>query len=246
MNNKKVLAISVIAVFVLVVAIIATSYATFTANLTGTKENKIQTGYVKMNCDETTINVSDTDPMNDAEGIAANNATKCTLSVTMNGTMKLGYDIGFTDVTATNSLSTSGVKFQAYKQVGSPSATKQYLAGTTATTGKVFSDIASTAGTQVTEATNGLTASDLVSTYAIDSAQVDSTQNIYYTILTWVSSEGSGSQTTTGPTNGVCSDATYPTKETCNAAGEIWGTKQTVEQAGGQFSFKLKIASTQK
>ena len=37
MDNKKVLGISIAAVVVLVIAIVATSYAAFTAQLTGTK-----------------------------------------------------------------------------------------------------------------------------------------------------------------------------------------------------------------
>lgn len=255
MNNKKVLIISIVAVFILVVAIVATSYATFTANLTGTKENKIQTGYVKMNCEETTMSVTDTQPLSDADGIAStNNVATCTLSVTMQGTMKLGYDVGFDEVTGSDSLTTSGVKFQALKRIGSTAETPTYLAGTTATTGQTFASIAETAGTHVPAE---------ITAYKIDSAEVESTQNIYYTIKAWVASEGSGSQSlcsnvqysteeaceaageTWGTENGVCSDESYTSQESCKDAGEIWGTRQTVGQSGGSFSFKLKIASTQ-
>ncbi len=70
MNNKKVIIISIVSVLLLVVAIIATSYAVFTANLTGTKENKLTTGYVTMNCSETNFNLTNTKTMTDAEGIA--------------------------------------------------------------------------------------------------------------------------------------------------------------------------------
>ena len=41
MDTKKVIVISVFAVILLVVAIIATSYAALTSNLSGTKENII-------------------------------------------------------------------------------------------------------------------------------------------------------------------------------------------------------------
>ena len=244
MNNKKVLWLSVVAVVILVIAIVATSYATFTANLTGTKENKIQTGYVKMNCTESTMTVSDTQPMTDAQGIAATgNAATCTLSVTMNGTMKIGYEVGFANVTPSTTLTTSDVKFQASKKVGSTTATVQYLAGTTATTGKTFASIASTAGT--TPAANG---GPLLSTYAIDTVDnITATQNIYYTIKAWVASEqgGTGSTTTTSNTTAHCSNSTYDNETACENAGEVWGTSQTAEQAGGTFSFKLTISSTQ-
>ena len=59
-NNKRIVIISIVSVLALVVAIIATSYAVFTSNLTGTKENKLTTGYVTMNCAETNFNLSNT------------------------------------------------------------------------------------------------------------------------------------------------------------------------------------------
>lgn len=237
MDNKKVLGISVVAVIVLVVAIIATSYATFTANLTGTKDNTIKTGYVTMRCDETVMTVSDSKPMTDSQGIAAtNNVATCALSVDMHGTMEIGYDVGFDAVTPSTSLTTSGVKFQAYKQVGSTTASKTYLASSTATTGVTFADVASRAGTYVPAT---------IDTYAIDSATVNSTKNIYYTIKAWVASEGAGSTSTTSNTDGTCSNPAYTDEDDCESHNEIWGTSQTVEQAGGSFSFKLKIASTQ-
>ena len=121
MDNKKVLGISIAAVVILVIAIIATSYAMFTAELSGTKENKLTTGYVKMNCTEKTFSVSNTQPMTDAEGIAAtDNLASCTLTSEMAGSMYVGYDVALYDVdsaTPDDALSQDNVKIRAYKTV---------------------------------------------------------------------------------------------------------------------------------
>ena len=66
-SNKQVITISIIAVVLLVVAILSTSYAMFTANLTGTKENKLNTGYVTMSCEETVFSLPNTDVMTDEQ-----------------------------------------------------------------------------------------------------------------------------------------------------------------------------------
>ncbi len=237
MNNKKVIIISIVSVLLLVVAIIATSYAVFTANLTGTKENKLTTGYVTMNCSETNFNLTNTKTMTDAEGIAlgSSNTATCTLTSTMAGTMTVGYDIGLTDVdtvTPSDGVGTGNVKIQAKKSVDS--GTEQYLAGTTASAGVLVSSLASSAGQY--DPTN-------VPSYKLDSATVSGNHSILYTVKSWVTSVGGANTTTT--TNGKCSDTTYTTEAACKAAGEIWGVDQTSSQAGGSFSFKLKIGATQ-
>ena len=121
MDNKKVLIISVISVIALVIAIVGTSYAMFTANLTGTKENVINTGYVKMSCAETTFNVQNSSPMSDSEGIAStDNAATCTLTTEMKGTMRIGYDVALYEVdalTPSDSIGINNVKAQIYKSV---------------------------------------------------------------------------------------------------------------------------------
>lgn len=237
MDNKKVLGISIAAVVVLVVAIVATSYAVFTANLTGTKENTLNTGYVTMNCTETTFNLENTSPMTDTEGIgASNNAATCQLTSTMVGTMTVGYDVALTEVDATtpdDSISENNVKIQAYKSIDS--GTTQYLAGTSSTAGVTVASLKAQAGQYDSSITN----------YKLDSATVTGNHTINYTIKAWVGSEGTGSNTSSSNDTGVCSDTSYSDEGTCEAAGEIWGTSQTQSQAGGSFSFKLKIGATQ-
>lgn len=247
MNNKKVLGISIAAVVVLVIAIIATSYAVFTANITGTKQNVLTTGYVTMNCTETTFNVTDTQPMTDSQGIGANNnAATCTLTSTMNGTMTVGYDVGLKDVDiddpsttgvneSTDSLGIGNVKIQATKSIDSGALT--YLANSTASAGVLVQSIASSVGTYDSTTIPG---------YKLDSATLTGNHSVVYTVKAWVASEGSGSgSATTTNTDGTCSNKTYTTKTACEGAGEIWGYEQKVGQAGGSFSFKLAVGASQ-
>ena len=236
-KNKKILIFSVIAVVLLVVAIIATSYAMFTADLTGTKQNKINTGYVTLKCTETTFELFDTTAVSDSEGIAlADNAATCTLVSTMNGSMKIGYDIALTDidsVSPSDSVGQSNVKIQASKVINSGATS--YLAGTSATEGVLISNLSSKSGKYDTSITG----------YNIDSAIVEGNNTIVYTVKAWVASLGEGGTNTQSSKTGVCGDPTYTTKSTCEAAGEIWGDSQTSSQAGGTFSFKLKVGATQ-
>ena len=236
MDNKKVLIISVISVIALVIAIVGTSYAMFTANLTGTKENVINTGYVKMSCAETTFNVQNSSPMSDSEGIAStDNAATCTLTTEMKSTMRICYDVALYEVdalTPSDSIGISNVKAQIYKSVDSGPAT--YLGGSSASSGVLINTLTSSSGTYDSSITS----------YNIDSAIVEGSQTVVYTIKNWVdSTASSGTNSSSNP--GTCSDSTYTDESTCEAAGEIWGSSQTESQQGGSFSFKLKIGATQ-
>lgn len=236
MDNKKVLGISVAAVVILVIAIVATSYAAFTANLSGTQQNKLATGYVKLNCAEKTFNLTDTQPLTDAQGIsdAQDNLAQCTLTSTMEGTMTVGYDIALADVTPSTAVTTSDVKIQASKVKGGITS---YLASSTASSGVFVNTIANNAGTHDKSITG----------YVLDSDTVTGNASITYSVKAWVSKENSGSATNEKTTNtkGECSDSQYATEETCRNAGEIWGTSQTETQKGSTFSFKLKVGATQ-
>lgn len=239
MDNKKVLGISIAAVVVLVIAIIATSYAAFTAQLTGTKENKLTTGYVKMNCAETRLNVTNTQAMTDAEGIAASdNVATCTLTSEMVGTMTVGYDVALYDVDAdspSDALTQDNVKIQASKSIDS--GTTEYLAGTSASAGVTVASIQALPDVKLYD--------ESLTGYIIDHATLTGNHSVLYSIKAWVAEDVGGSTTSSSNTTGVCSDTTYTTESTCEAAGEIWGTSQTQTQAGSSFSFKLKIGASQ-
>ena len=236
MNNKskdkKVKLLTAAGVLLLVVAIVGVSFAVFTANLTGVKENKLTTGYVTMTCTETNFTLENTSVLTDEQGIArSDNEATCTLSTTMNGTMNIGYDVALYDVTNSAALSENNVKIQASKVDNS---TTSYLAGSSATTGVLVSSIKTSAGQYDTSITG----------YKLDSATVNQTKTIEYKVKAWVANE-EGNSTTTTNTDGYCSNQTYTTKETCESAGEIWGYDQKIGQAGGTFSFKLKVGASQ-
>ena len=236
MDNKKVLGISIAAVIVLVIASVATSYAAFTAQLTGTKENKLTTGYVKMNCAETRFAIANTSAMTDAQGIAASdNVATCTLTSEMVGSMTVGYDVALYDVDATSpsdSLTKNDVKIQATKSIDSGAVS--YLAGTSSTAGVTVGTLESSAGQYDTSITN----------YKLDSATLTGNHSVLYSIKAWVAND-SGSSVTNSSSTGTCSDTSYSTESACKDAGEIWGSSQTQTQAGSSFSFKLKIGATQ-
>ena len=236
MNNKskdkKVKLLTAAGVLLLVVAIVGVSFAVFTANLTGVKENKLTTGYVTMTCTETNFTLENTSVLTDEQGIARNdNEATCTLAATMAGTMTVGYDVALYDVTNSAALSENNVKIQASKVDNS---TTSYLAGSSATTGVLVSSIKTSAGQYDTSITG----------YKLDSATVNQTKTIEYKVKAWVASEQQSENTTTN-TDGYCSDETYTTKEACQSAGEVWGYNQRQGQAGGNFSFKLKVGAKQ-
>ena len=233
-NKKKQLTITIIGVLILVIAVVGASFAVFTATLTGVKQNKLTTGYVTMTCTETNFTLENTSVLTDEQGIARNdNEATCTLAATMAGTMTVGYDVALYDVTNSAALSENNVKIQASKVDNS---TTSYLAGSSATEGVLVSSIKTSAGQYDTSITG----------YKLDSATVNTTKTIEYKVKAWVANEGSGSGSLTPTvTDGYCSNQTYTTKEACESAGEIWGYDQKIGQAGGTFSFKLKVGASQ-
>lgn len=234
-HGKKLIIISVFAVTVLLIAVIATSYAMFSANLTGKKENILATGSVGMNCEETNFTLEDTSVLSDAEGIALkNNEATCKLTTTLSGAMTIGYDVALYDVdteTPNDLIGESNVKIQASKVKG---GTTTYLAGSNATTGVLVNSIKNQTGQYDTTITN----------YKIDSTTTTQSEEILYKIKAWVASEQDGTTTTT-KTDGKCSDTTKTTKSDCESVGGVWGYEQKQNQAGGSFSFKLKAGASQ-
>ena len=230
-NNKKPLIVLSIVTGLLLVALVAVSYAAFTANLTGVKQNKLTTGYVLMNCSETNFTLSNTQPLTDEQGIALqNNEATCTLTTTITGTMNIGYDFALANVTPSSTITAADVKIRASKTENSNTT---YVQGT-ATEGVLLSTIASTGGQYDTSITG----------YKVDSGTVNTSKTITYNVKSWVASEQTGENTTTN-TDGYCSDETKTTKAACEDAGEVWGYNQKSSQAGGTFSFKLKVGAKQ-
>ncbi len=245
MDNKKVLAISITAVVVLVLALAATSYAMFSANLTGSKENELTTGYVTLNCTEKTFELENTSPMNDTEGIALeNNAAECTLTSEMKGTMTIGYDIALDGVdtkTPEDGITEDNVKIQVSKTITEPEQGQlEYLLKTNNTEGIYVSTIKESKG-QYDRSIDG---------YKLDSDTITGNKKIVYKIVAWVSNEQAENTRINDSNivldeNGKCSNSSYTDKDTCENASEIWGDSKKSTQEGGTFSFKLKIGATQ-
>ncbi len=237
-KKSKLIIITAVILLLLIATVTGVAYAMFSTSLTGTKENTISTGYVTMSCSETSFNITDTQVLTDAQGIAAtNNAATCTLTTTMNGTMTLGYDVALTDVDAdapSDAIGEGNIKIQASKTI---SGNTTYLAGSSASAGVLVSSIASAAGQYDSSITG----------YKIDSATTAANESIQYTVKAWVASigAGNGSDMSNSSATGVCTDTTYTTKEACETAGGVWGNSQQVTQSGGNFSFKLKVGATQ-
>jgi hypothetical protein len=227
MKNKILIVIGIVAI---VGVIAATSYAMYTASFTGTKENKIKGGSVFMSCNEGTFSLTDTTSMTDEQGLAlTNNEWTCTLTTTMNGNMNIGYDVALYDLTPSANLATGNIKMRALKIKNSNTT---YLVGN-ATSGELMSSISGQKGTYDKSITG----------YKLDSATTNTSEEVVYKIKAWVASEN-GEPTSTN-VNGKCSNTTYTTQSACEAAGEIWGYAQQQEQAGGTFSFKVKVGATQ-
>lgn len=235
MDNKKVIILSVFAVILLVISIIMTSYAALSSNLSGTKDNVINTGTVSLKCNETTFNIKDAKPMTDAKGIASdNNIASCELVSTMDGEMNIGYDIALTDIDAkspNDGLSAKDVRVDVYKSVDDGKTI--YLAGTTATQGTAISNLEKNSGKYDKSILN----------YNLDSSTIKGNHKVNYYIKAWVTSDKSSIKTT--KEKEVCSNSKYKTKEECENNNEIWGTKTTTSTPGGTFSFKLKVGATQ-
>ncbi len=246
MSNKKIMVLSVVSVIVLVIAIVATSYAMFTANLSGTKANELTTGYVTLNCEETTFKLEDTSPMTDADGIKMeNNEAICKLTSTMKGTMTIGYDIALDviDESQEDGVNEDNVKIQVTKSTKGAEEQPKYLLETDANKGVYISSIQDETGQYNDDEDQG---------YNLDSDTITGDTEITYKIKTWVSNlKTTGADEEEVPninessSSSTCSNPQLKTKEECQSAGEIWGDEQTSTQKGGTFSFKLKITATQ-
>lgn len=235
MDNKKVIIISVFAVILLVAAIMFTSYGALTSNLSGSKDNVINTGTVSLKCNETTFNIKDAKPMTDAKGIASeDNLATCELVSTMDGEMNIGYDIALTEVdakTPNDALTSKDIRIDVYKSVDNGKTV--FLAGSTATKGVSVSSLEQKKGTY----------DKSILAYNLDSATIKGNHKVNYYIKAWVTSDKSSIKTT--KEKEVCSNSEYKTEKECKDAGEVWGNKTTTSTPGGTFSFKLKVGATQ-
>lgn len=226
-NNKRTLALSLVAVLVLVGSVIGVAYAMFSFSATGSQTNVIKTGYVTMNyANESTINLTNALPTADSAVVESDdNTLTFDVSATINGTMTVNYDLAIDaativegthlkkeDIKIKLSKSTDGTTYNAV-DLGSNNtiASRSSIAGTYA------SSTNASAGTGVTS-------------YALDSGQFTATGTVKYKLTAWIDSnfaldEGITSSTTTDTTNNT--------------------TTQTKGNVAETFKFKVKVVAGQ-
>ena len=113
-NSKQMMILSLVGIVILVLAVIGISFAAFNYSQTGSKENTITTGVIKMSYNNPTngINITNALPTSDATGKAltgTNNVFDFSVSATISGTATINYAITATTTPATT-LTDSFVK----------------------------------------------------------------------------------------------------------------------------------------
>ena len=114
LSSKKMMILSIIGIILLVAAVIGISFAAFSYSQTGSKENTITTGVIKMSYNNPTngINITNALPTSDATGKAltgTNNVFDFTVTATITGTATINWGITAT-TTPGSSLTDSYVK----------------------------------------------------------------------------------------------------------------------------------------
>ncbi len=113
-NSKQMMILSLVGIVILVLAVIGISFAAFNYSQTGSKENTITTGVIKMSYNNPTngINITNALPTSDATGKAltgTNNVFDFTVTATITGTATINWGITAT-TTPGSSLTDSYVK----------------------------------------------------------------------------------------------------------------------------------------
>lgn len=165
--NKKVLILTVCSLFVLVAAVIATSFAAYSASITGTEVQSLgSNGYASMSCSDAQFNVTNAN-------VGQKATYTCDLAYNLTGTMTIGYDFGLTGV----SCSSGATCLIDVKKNGTA------ISGLT---NKNITSLASSKGTY-----------DTAVTYKLDSGTLSSTTTVKYTIDAWISAAPANSTSTT-------------------------------------------------
>lgn len=113
-NSKQMMILSLVGIVILVLAVIGISFAAFNYSQTGSKENTITTGVIKMSYNNPTngINITNALPTTDTTGKAltgTNNVFDFTVTATITGTATINWGITATTTPGT-SLTDSYVK----------------------------------------------------------------------------------------------------------------------------------------
>ncbi len=98
-GRSRQILLSVIGVFLLVIAVVGISYAIWSQNINGKNENALSTGYVTFTYTESSTNIisiEDALPMSDTEGInqtGSNNMFDFTVSAKYRGASSIAYEV---------------------------------------------------------------------------------------------------------------------------------------------------------
>lgn len=177
MENKNTLILSIVGVFVLIAVVVGISFAMFSFTGTGTRENVIETGSVTVNCtDQTMITLNNQYPVTDVVGasLTGNSEMTCNVTASIQGTIVLDYEVGFSDVREGATLKDDFIKFNITKDGA-------YLLGTSSTSGITMASRANQYGDVITDAfTEG---------YFLDSGTFNASGNHLYKVRAWVSQD---------------------------------------------------------
>lgn len=181
-NNKKTLILSIVGILVLVIAVVGVSFAMYSFTGTGTKENVITTGTVSMSFDpDNNMTLTNQYPMSDAKGVEQE-TNKVEFGVTAdftNDAMQINYDLGITNITAGDTLTSEYIKVALLDGEGTVLVGTQGTGATDLTAGVTIASLQAKAGT------NGL-----IDEYALTSGTITTSgQTDNYTLIAYVSDQ---------------------------------------------------------
>ena len=259
MENNKTMVLSILGVLVLVIAVVGVSFAMYSFSATGTRENTITTGSVSLtfSADQTQLFALTNEYVKSAsEGIASEGKT-FSLTSALTGTMKIAYEIAFTDVTQDNTNLTD-----EYVMVNIKDSNNNYLMGSD-TAGASINSVKANVGFDQTAIDNMidgnstaatgkvLANSFLLNEYVFDKGTIDGSTGVNktYTIKTWISEDYvlKGGEAVTA-NNSYCTvngsvDASKTDAASCKAANGTWTQEKAT--TAETFSFKIKVSATQ-
>ena len=171
MENKKTLVLSIVGVLVLVIAVVGVSFAMYSFTGTGSRENVIKTGTVSLDCDFTTLTLTNQYPSTDAVGSALtgeNTSATCTMAAEMNGSMTINYELALVDIVPGNTLTSDHIKFNFTKNA-------EYKYGS-----------ANTGVTVASHAVDGNKGTLITDGYVLDSGSFTQSGSNSYVLKAWV------------------------------------------------------------
>lgn len=233
-QEKLIVLMSTIA---LVLIVTGTTFAYYYANFIGTRENSLISGKIEITYDNESAMTLTSAPVEDSVGAAISDSDAYTFDVnaTINGDAQINYDLAF-ELISNEGITSDNVKINLLKKYVLNGTSKQEYVIGSATTGEVVSSL------QARTSSN-----NYFNEFVIDNGSFTSTGTVSYVLKAWVSSDNIGDLVLdTTDTSNVCSDTTYTTQTTCEAAGAVWGSSHNIATATDlNYQFKVKLKGGQ-